>query len=187
MSKNNKNEKKKRAIINETDVLDIILNNNDSDDFENIKSQTIKASNSKKIKFFQNYHMDENEENIFMNKLKRCNSVDLYKRHNREKKLKKNQEKNKNKIEDNSEDNKIIPYENNKNGKKIKRVSFLKPKFVTIIDVESYKKYNEQNTSKDPYEEYINNNNNQANNNNNNNKTKKENGKEKVICSCFIF
>ena len=55
---------------------------------------------------------------------------------------------------------------------KNKKVKFLTPQFVEIIDVESYKKYNEINTSKDPYD--------------NNNENKKEN-KTKLICSCFII
>ena len=40
-----------------------------------------------------------------------------------------------------------------------KKVTFLEPNFITIIDVESYKKYNEENTCKDPFEdiEFINN------------------------------
>ena len=67
-----------------------------------------------------------------------------------------------------------------------KKVSFLKPKFVTIIEVESYKKYNELNTSKDPYAELFKNMT-QNNNNNDINNEKKENGKESINCSCFII
>ena len=61
-----------------------------------------------------------------------------------------------------------------KREKKIKRVKFLQPIFINIIEVESYKKFNEENTSKDPYE-YSN----ESNNRNDN--------KEYVMCSCFVF
>ena len=170
--------------IKETDIMDIILNNN-SEDFQNIQSHTIKAVNMKKIKFFKNYvQMDEDEENSFYNKLKRSNSVDLYKKH-KEKQLKKQKENNNdnnNKIEPMTEEKKINKNDNNKNGKK---VTFLKTNFVTIIDVESYKKFNQENTSKDPYDELVNNNNNINNNKDDNEKN--DNGKEKVVCSCFIY
>ena len=58
-----------------------------------------------------------------------------------------------------------------KKEKKIKKVTFMEPMFVNIIEVESYKKYNEENTSKDPYF-YINN---------------KNDNKENVLCSCSII
>ena len=61
-----------------------------------------------------------------------------------------------------------------KKEKKIKRVKFLQPIFINIIEVESYKKFNEENTSKDPYE-YSN----ESNNRNDN--------KDYVMCSCFVF
>ena len=54
--------------------------------------------------------------------------------------------------------------------KKIKKVKFMEPMFVNIIEVESYKKYNEENTSKVPYF-YTNN---------------KNDDKANVMCSCFI-
>ena len=58
--------------------------------------------------------------------------------------------------------------------KEKKRVKFLQPIFINIIEVESYKKFNEENTCKDPYE-YSN----ESNNRNDN--------KEYVMCSCFVF
>ena len=79
----------------------------------------------------------------------------------------------------NTNDNNLIE----KNDKKIKRVSFPND-FVTIIDVESYKKFNQENTCQDPYANIINNVN---DNNNSNNKKGNENGKEKVVCSCLVF
>jgi hypothetical protein len=102
---------------------------------------------------------------------------------------------NMNKIADNALNNKkgknttIIKHNNNKT----KKVSFQKPNFVTIIDVESYKKYNELNTCKDPFEDFvfmrnennINNINMDINNNNKNEGIKGENnGKVRVNCSC---
>ena len=53
---------------------------------------------------------------------------------------------------------------------KKKRVKFMEPMFVNIIEVESYKKFNEINTCKDPFN-YIDNN----------------EDKENVLCSCFII
>ena len=38
-----------------------------------------------------------------------------------------------------------------------KKLLFKEPNFVEIIDVESYKKFNEENTSKDPYDHLYNN------------------------------
>ena len=53
--------------------------------------------------------------------------------------------------------------------KKKKQVKFMEPQFVEIILVESYKKFNEENTSKDPFD-----------------KDENEN-KTKLMCSCFIY
>ena len=49
-----------------------------------------------------------------------------------------------------------------------KRVRFLNENFVTIIDVESFKKFNAENTSKDPYEDAA-------------------ETKVSFNCTCFIF
>ncbi len=56
-------------------------------------------------------------------------------------------------------------------------MTFLKSQFVTIIDVESYKQYNAENTCKDPYEG--------INNNLDSDNNVIEN--ERVVCSCFIM
>ena len=53
---------------------------------------------------------------------------------------------------------------------KEKKVKFLEPEFVQIIEVESYKKYNMENTCKDPFFP-----------------DDKKEEKTKFICSCFIF
>ena len=73
--------------------------------------------------------------------------------------------------------------------KENKKVTFIEPDFFTIIDVESYKKFNAENTCKDPFEDmdFLNNINNLNNINiNNNNKKNEENdGKERINCSCL--
>ena len=199
MSKTKKKVNSRRT-LNGRDILDMILNN-DSEVFQNIQSYTIKSTNKKKIQFFQDegqpYHNDTEEYPLF--KRIRSSSVDLYKRHKREKK---NQENNSLiKFDDKSNKSNMIdnPKANNKkinnilldsniikeneiinikNENKIKKVSFQEPEFVTIIDVESYKKYNEENTSKDPFDDLL---------KNNNNNGKKEKDNEKVVCSCFVF
>ena len=174
--------------LNESDLMDLIYNDN-SEEFQNIKSQSIKATNMKKIKFFKNYvEMDENEENIYKG-LKRSNSVELYKKRKKEKNLKNNQDNYDKSNNNNISKIELLPEntQTDKNGKKIKKVSFLRPNFVTIIEVESYKKFNEENTSKDPFDALLNNMSNVNNNSNNNDNNKKETDKEKVVCSCFIF
>ncbi len=166
MSKNNK--KKETGLYNK-DKTDITLNNN-SEEYLFIRSRSIKDVNMKKIQFYNNYQMNqnENEEDVPLPKIRRSNSVDLYKKH-KEKKLKKNNENTNYNIIDN----------NPEKDKKIKKVTFLQPTFVTIIDVESYKKYKQENTSKDPYGDLI-------NNNNNNDKKIQDDQKEQVVCCCFI-
>ena len=56
-----------------------------------------------------------------------------------------------------------------KNKKTKKEVKFQEPTFVQVIYVESYKKFNEENTSKDPYD------------------PTEKTDKTKLMCSCFIF
>ena len=53
---------------------------------------------------------------------------------------------------------------------KEKKVKFLEPEFVQIIEIESYKKYNMENTCKDPFFP-----------------DDKKEEKTKFMCSCFIF
>ena len=161
---NSKNSK------NQLEITDMMLDNN-SEFYLNMKPKTIKAENMKKIKFYQDYEqINEKETNEFFhtNKILRSNSVDLYKKHNQKKKA---ITENNNKIDNNGNEDK------NNTGKSNKKVTFSKSKFVTIIDVKSYKQYNKENTCKDPYE-IINNNLDSGNNVNEN---------EKVVCSCFIL
>ncbi len=62
----------------------------------------------------------------------------------------------------------ILKKEENKKKKKVK---FMEPIFVDIIEIESFKKFNEENTHKDPFTYYMGNN----------------EDKENVLCSCYIF
>ena len=175
----NKKHINARRVLNGKDILDIILNN-DSEVFQNIQSHTIKAKKRKTINFFNNDQQTiENDSELpfpFDRRI-RNNSVDLYKRHKREKENNIKEQKNIN--------NQIYFYNNSKNNNnnninnkaKTKRVNFKEPNPVEIIEVESYKKYNEENTSKDPYEYLFNKNKNE----------KKDNGNAKAVCSCFIF
>ena len=99
---------------------------------------------------------------------KRSKSVDIYKKRNKEKKLK-------NDINNNCpNDNSNI---DNNNNKKNKKVTFKNPEYLTIINVESYKQYNIENTAKDPFYD----------NDNNDNNEKKKREKDKVVCSCLAF
>ena len=205
--------------LKENDIMNMIEYNN-KEEFINARSKTIKPGNMENIKFLKNYSIikeNEIDDYIPLNKLKRCNSVDIYKKRIREKKLK-NLQNNNNLNENENDDikNSKTNDKNNiidKNGKKIKRVTFRNSTLVTIIDVESYKKYNQPNTSNEPFVRVINNNinikksinmnlnkNNDINNNVNDNKNNKMNNysdnktekkpqseKENVVCSCSIF
>ena len=71
-----------------------------------------------------------------------------------------------------------------KKEKKIKKVKFMEPMFVNIIEVESYKKYNEENTCKDPFEnmEFVN-----GRLINTKKNDDEPHGKASVLCSCVFF
>jgi hypothetical protein len=182
---------------NENDIMDMIIYNNNEYN-PNCSTRTLKTIKIKRNKFFNNglpINFDDDNELINFYR-KRSNSVDLYKKH----KLKKKKENNNintninnDKVPENLDDNrnKINEESNNINtinGKKVKKVTFLQPKFVTIIDVESYKQFNASNTCKDPFEDYFKNNNNIKNNTNaNSNKDKKIEDNERVVCSCTII
>ena len=163
--------------INQIEITDIMQDNND-EFYLNMRPKTIKYEEMKKIKFYQDYgQINEKERNelFHTNKILRSNSVELYKKYNQKEKKTIN-ESNTN-INNNGNDTTEIIDKNNI--QKIKKVSFLKTQFVTIIDVESYKKYNEQNTCKDPYEGINNYLDNESNVN--------ENEHERVVCCCFIM
>ena len=167
MSIENKKSRSK-SVKDPNEILKMLNNNNEY----LLNSRTkLKAENVKKINNARGYEQineNEDENYILHHKFHRSNSVDIYKKH----KMKKNNQTNKN-------DDIYECFRTNK------KVSFLKPQFITIIEVESYKKYNELNTIKDPYAEIFKNLGNKNNNNMNN--KQKENGKESINCSCYII
>ena len=152
---------------------------NNTESYLIMKIQKTKGIESGKKNNSINYEeIKNNDENISKpQKRKRTDSVDLYKKHKKvkEKKNKNLKGNSKNDIASeniNLNENNKKSNKNEKNDKE-KKVHFPK-KFVTIIDIESYKKYNEENTSKDPFE-YMGINN------------KKEENKERLNCSCLIY
>ena len=185
--------------VEANDLMDMIIYN-DNENLKNCSYCTVRSARRKDKTIYikgKPIYLDNMEDEFIKYFRNRSNSVELYKKHRKRKRLrkKKNQFRNNdvninNGINKNINNNEIekpiddINKNNNNNnhnnikGKKTKKVSFLNPEFVVIIDVESYKKFNEENTCKDPYDEYI------KNNNINNNK---ENNKDKVLCSCFIM
>ena len=183
--------------INENDMRNMQLNK--FSDENQLRSQTIRAGDMKNIKVLQNYSRikeSEIDKYIPFHKIKRCNSVDLYKRKMREKKL-----KDKDKINDLNENekfdeiNNLNSNSNNINEKKIKRVTFLKPNFVIIVDVESYKQFNQVYIPINQFEEISDSNYDKSNDNISNdskndnlekNKGTKDNEKE-VVCSCLTY
>jgi hypothetical protein len=126
-------------------------------------------------------------------RIKRSNSIKLYKRHKFLKEQKKKEKNNNGDLKSGIENENIIKEkEKAEVSKKGKKVSFLEPNFVTIIDVESYKQFNIENTSKDPFEDLeflknIHNINNYNINININNNKDEDDGKERVNCSCLIY
>ena len=228
--KNRNFEKKEKIEIikniNNINIIKNINNINYNDEIEqSLKPLKIKSEpKGKKINVLKYKEINNNiSNNIPKEDRKRSNSIDLYKKQkkDKEKNYKQNKESTKsikstksnnsqsnnninilanvNKATDNMLNNKMekSPIKNNN---KQKKVTFLKHNFVTIIDVESYKKYNEENTSKDPFDDLqfvknINNINNininiNINNNNINNKKNEKEGDENKVrlnCTCFIF
>jgi hypothetical protein len=164
MSINNA-RKRSKSVLNENEVLEMLCNNPEY--YKTVNPKKIKAENMKKIQFYEQMGVNKNDCYDKGKQLFRNNSVDLYKKRNKEKM------KNKDDI------NEFFMNDNNdqKDGKQNKRVRFLKSKFVTIIEVESYKKYNVVNACKDPYENFY------KNNDTGNNCCL---GNDKVNCTCFI-
>ena len=197
MSQNEEKEKKKsKNNPKEKENLDIMLDNN-TESYLIMKCPKIKGIESGKKKYAINYEEINNNDEDFPKpqKRKRTNSVDLYKKHKRDKEkkikaLKGSSKRLNNNIYDNVSENINLsvnkkPIKNGKNAKE-KKVHFPK-NFVTIIDIESYKKFNEENTCKDPFEdmEFLNN---MDNLEIKNKKEKNEdNGKEQVNCTCIIY
>ena len=193
------NEESKNQ-LKENENLDIKFNNN-TESYQIMKNQKVKIDENGKKKALINYEeVDNNKEDIPLPRTrKRSNSVDLYKKHKREKERKKQLKKDSTKsINENNiisaspEISNIQTKRPNQNSKyKDKKVSFPKD-FVTVIDVESYKQFNIENTSKDPFDDLeflqnINNINNYNINININNNKEEDDGKERVMCSCLIY
>ena len=171
--------------------LDMMLNNK-AESYRITKNNKMKPNHkgSKKCLIDYEENKDENESTLITRR-KRSNSINLYKkqRKNKESNIKKRISRKD--LGSNIEKEIKIAKKSSKNLRG-KKVSFLKPNFVTIIDVESYKKYNEENTCKDPFEdmEYSHNMNlDHINKNNSRNIEDDEevDGKERVQCTCSIF
>ena len=118
---------------------------------------------------------------------KRSNSINLYKKQQKEKHKKESSTNNNEEVkEENVND---VPIENNGTEKinklNKKKVVFL-PDFLTIIDVESYKKFNAENTCKDPFDnlELLNGTIILKNKDRDDDEI---DGKTTLQCSCFIF
>ena len=129
---------------------------------------------------------EEDDDDVPMRSVKRSNSIKLYKKHKKDKD-KKNSSKKDNDIEVKDKVGDIFEISDYKKKKKNKntnkKVSFPKD-FLTIIDVESYKKYNEENTCKDPFEnmEFVN-----GRLINTKKNDDEPHGKTSVLCSCVFF
>jgi len=201
------NEDQSKTTLIEKDNIDMLYNKSEAYQImRNAKSE----GEEKTKKSIESYNdiKDNNNDDTPSPRVKRSNSIKLYKRHKKEKELRNSIKKENNINIDNNKDNiyegpvvDVVdePINNNnidKKKNKSKRVTFVEPNFVSIIDVESYKKFNAENTCKDPFDEmqYMQNINNVNNINNynininiNNNKKKQEQeqeGKEKINCSC---
>ena len=162
-------------------------NINSTNDNENsIVNNNIYSKNNSKIKYLKNQQEknenkkdDDNEVGIAVKTLKRSNSIKLYKKQAREKERRESLKKESDKqiLQDISNIERV-----KKTNKPAKKVAF-SPDLVEIIDVESYKKFNEENTCKDPFDnmEFIN------GTISVNHNDDEEDGKAKVLCSCSIY
>ena len=188
MKKNNENSKNKSNNIEEhKDNLDMLLDNI-SESYQIMKNQKPKID-SKGKKVLINFEEKKESDDIEFTKktLKRSNSIKLYKKHKKEKEENINENNDNTKNIKNNEN--LFKGPERKKSENAKKVKFLEPNFLTIIDVESYKKFNAENTCKDPFEDLeflnsINNVNNYNINININNKKNDDIEKEKVNCSC---
>ena len=177
--------------VNENIDMDMMLNNK-AESYRITKNEKMKANHKGNKKCLIDYEENkEDNENALITRRKRSNSINLYKkrRKNKERNIKKRISRKD--LGSNIEKESKIAKKSSKNIRG-KKVSFLKPNFVTIIDVESYKKYNEENTCKDPFEdmEFSNNMNLdhiKKNNSRNIEDEEEIDGKERVQCTCFIF
>ena len=189
----NKQTSKSQLVNQITDKDDSKANNN------KISSPKNKVKNSKtsdkspqknEIKKEQKKNDEDDDFVLPVKTIKRSNSIKLYKKHKKEQE-RRNSLKNENDKDTKDKTGDIFSVAEvdaakrqrkaSKNGKQ-KKVVFL-PNFLTIIDVESYKKFNAENTCKDPFEnmEIINGHINIKNNDD------EADGKARVLCSCVIY
>jgi hypothetical protein len=184
-------------------------NNNEDNINQNINSistqkdlkenqSEIKETKNLKLEISSNSNQKENKaEEVDLPSrasIKRSNSIKLYKKQQKDKHKK--DIINKEEIKNDNIYNASIK-KGTKRAIKIakKKVAFL-PNFLTIINVESYKKFNEENTCKDPFDniENINNINIPILNGSDDVKIEKNkkdddehDGKARLQCSCYIF
>ena len=192
---NDSNSTPKIKLIKQpTDRNDNINNCNtaESKDKNKISKENNNSPNKDEIKK-EKKKEDVNDDSVVqVRAIKRMNSIKLYQKHNKEKERRNSLEKEIDKdTKDKSGDIINVPEVTGKNkaikiakNVKQKKVEFL-PNFVKVIYVESYKKFNAENTCKDPFEnmEIVNG---QLSIKTNNNGDEAD-GKTKVLCSCFIY
>lgn len=192
MTSNMENSSSKNKIINSTnDVENSIMNNSNITIQKKSKlplSKTkdqVKLNKGTKSEDKKNNDDDDDDFVLPVKTIKRSNSIKLYKRHQKDKQRRESLKKESIKELKNEDIYNSIP-DNNGSNRTLKttkkKVEFL-PNFVTIIDVESYKKFNAENTCKDPFEDadFLNGNINLINND------EEVEGKTRLNCSCFIF
>ena len=175
--------------INKEDSKTNVTNISKDKNTKSQQSKTKEKSPAKNEIKIESKKDDEDDDFVLPVKtIKRSNSIKLYKKHQKDKERRLSLKKeNKKEVKDGDifsgigENGTKRPNKSSKNVKQ-KKVVF-PPNFVTIIDVESYKKYNEENTCKDPFEnmEIING---RININNNDDEP---DGKARVLCSCLIY
>ena len=165
-----------------------MLSNNNSETYQIVKNEKPKIYEEKKNNNYIDNELKNGKEDMTP-RIKRSNSIKLYKRHKFLKEQKKKEKNNNEDLKKGIEDENIIKEkEKPEVSKKGKKVSFLEPNFVTIIDVESYKKFNAENTCKDPFEdpEFLNNISN-INKNEQIHENPQENAKAYCSCVCLVF
>ena len=177
-------------IINSTDDNEnSIINNTKNLKLKNPKNEKSKSKDQiKQIKGIKSEDKKNDDEDDFVlpvKTIKRSNSIRLYKRQHKEKERRESLKKESLNDEEKDEVLNATPDKNESNRAcktTKKKVTFL-PNFLTIIDVESYKKFNEENTCKDPFDDpnFLN------GHINLNYNDDEEDGKTRLQCSCFIF
>ena len=183
----------KTSSINQTtenyeSKINTTSNNNSNEPKKESKSkkEKKKEKSPQKDEIKQESKKKEDDEELPLRSIKRSNSIKLYKKHKKDKD-KKNSSRKENDIEIKGKAGDIFDISDYKKKKKNKntnkKVSFPKD-FLTIIDVESYKKYNEENTCKDPFENMEIVNGRLVNTKKNEDES---NGKASVLCSCVFF